>query len=179
MDGVQESSKKSRRLRFPPSSIPHGVGEIISDARKQRRWSQARLACKAGLSRAAVYRVEALDGKTQRARGVRADTLFRLAHALDMTIGELVPDWPEWEPIRGSGLGEAARERRRKLGLTIAEVAASIGVSEATLSRHERGLVTSRNFVRQVGDELIANNAALTNALNPDMDPETAQPAQP
>lgn len=67
-----------------------------------------------------------------------ADTVFRLEAALDLPPGALVPDWPEWAPIGSSSLGACARRRRRQLGRTLAEIAASTGVSPATLSRFER-----------------------------------------
>ena len=148
MRNVQESSRKVAKLAFPVGDVPADVGRRVSGARMARRWTQERLAIRSGLSRAAVYRLEGGAG------GVRADTLFRVAHALDICIRELVPAWPEWEPISGHGQGEDARERRRALGLTLVEVAAGLGVSEATLSRFERGIGASRLIPEPAGDEV-------------------------
>ena len=160
MSGVHESSNNFPRLTFPVAAVPHGVGDQVARERRRRRWSQAKLASRAGLSRAAVYRVEG------GARPVRPDTLFRLAHALDLPIRGLVPDWPEWEPIKGLGHGEAVRERRRSLGLTIAELAEKVKVSEATLSRHERSVGVSPSFLIREGDEVLARNNVLSVALD-------------
>lgn len=160
MADVQESSRNLQRLAFPRGELPDGLGAMVARERRARRWSQARLAVRAGISRASVYRLEGGRG------AVLADTLFRIAHALDLGIGDLVPAWPEWEPVKGLGPGEAVRERRRALGMTIAEVAARVGVSEATLSRHERGIGVSPAFLRRLGDELVAENERLEEVLH-------------
>lgn len=68
-------------------------------------------------------------------------------------------------PDQGAGLDDGVRERRRAVGMTLAELAHAAGVSEATLSRHERGIVASPSLVRFVGDELVASNEALETAL--------------
>jgi transcriptional regulator with XRE-family HTH domain len=117
------------------------------------------LAAKAGLNRASVYRLEGGAAPS------RADTLFRIAHALDMPIRDLVPEWPEWEPIKGHGPGEGSRERRRALGLSLAQVAREIGVSEASLSRFERGVGTSPVFLRRFGDDVTSCNELLERVL--------------
>jgi transcriptional regulator with XRE-family HTH domain len=159
MPGVQESSRNLQRLRFPMAAVPPDVGVRVAAARRRRRWSQARLAARAGISRASVYRLEG------GAAAGTADTLFRIAHALDLPIKDLVPEWPEWEPVKSLGPGEAARERRRALGLTLAEVAQEIGVSEASLSRYERGIGESPAFLRRVGDDVVPCNDLLQQAL--------------
>lgn len=125
---------------------------------------QSQLAEAAGISRAAVYRLEALDG-SKPMRAVRADTLFRIAHALDVSIRDFVPTWSEWEPIKGNGLGEEVREARRAAGLTLAVLAAEVGVSEATLSRHERALVVG-SFLRREGEQIYSAKNDLYDALD-------------
>lgn len=159
MVAVQESSKMSRPHRFPLDLVPSGVGGTIKAERGRRRWSQELLARRAKVARASVYRLEAGE------RPSRADTIFRLAHALELDMRDLVPEWPEWEPVAGGGHGPRTRARRRELGLTLAELAAAAGVSEATLSRHERGMVASPALLRSVGDDLVASNEALALAL--------------
>ena len=119
-----------------------------------------RLAARAGLSRAAVYRLE--DWLLP----VRADTLFRVAHALDMPIRDLAPDWLEWDPIKGYGHGEEVRKRRREVGLTMAGLADMVGVSEATLSRHERSVGVSGVFLVREGDEIVSRDDSLFEALD-------------
>ena len=140
------------------NSVPPGVGERVSELRKARRWSQARLAVKSGVSRASIYRIEA-------GRAPLADTLFRLAHAFDLPIGDLVPSWPEWEPVAAAGIGVRTRQRRRALGISVAELALAAGVSEAALSRHERGIGWSPSLVRRIGDEYAAANDGLARRL--------------
>ena len=157
--GCARKQQKNPRLAFPADAIPTDVGSTVAGARRGRRWSQARLASKARVARASIYRLEAGG------HAVRPGTLFRVAHALRLEMRELVPDWPEWEPVSGSGHGARTRERRRALGLSLAELAAAAGVSEATLSRHERGIGRSPDLVRLVGDEPYACNRALAKAL--------------
>ena len=159
MAAVQESSRKVSRLAFPTVQVPSDIGARVSRERLVRGWTQGRLAARAEVSRAAVYRLEGGVG------GVRADTLFRIAHALDVSIRAFVPGWPEWEPVKGSAPGDAARERRRRLGLSLAQVAGEVGVSEATLSRFERGLCVSHTFLERVGDDLFACNDQLAITL--------------
>lgn len=117
--------------RFPVSAVPPDFGERLALERRARRWSHGRLAEEAGLRRETVFRLEA-------GRRPVADTVFRLEAALDLLPGTLVPDWPEWAPIGSSSLGACSRRRRRQLGRTLAEIAALVGVSPATLSRFER-----------------------------------------
>tara|TARA_R110000868_G_scaffold411785_1_gene710524 strand:+ start:2453 stop:3013 length:561 start_codon:yes stop_codon:yes gene_type:complete len=167
MSDVQESSKRVW-TNCPLAAIPADLGDRIVTQRKERKWSQARLAQRAGLSRAAIYRAEALAG-AEEVRAIRADTLYRIAHALEISIHYLVPTWPEWEPVKGLGFGEAIREKRKKAGITMAELAAKVGISEACLSRHERSLVRSSKFVMKAGgesDELLAKNDDLDQALD-------------
>lgn len=163
MEDVQESSIRVW-TNFPTSEIPVDIGIRIKSERKAAEWSQSQLAEAAGISRAAVYRLEALDG-SKPMRAVRADTLFRIAHALDVSIRDFVPTWSEWEPIKGNGLGEEVREARRAAGLTLAVLAAEVGVSEATLSRHERALVVG-SFLRREGEEIYSAKSDLYDALD-------------
>ncbi|PZU05714.1 MAG: hypothetical protein DI606_19195 [Sphingobium sp.] len=167
MSDVQESSRRVW-TNCPLAAIPVDLGERIVTQRKERNWSQARLAQRAGLSRAAIYRAEALAG-AEEVRAIRADTLYRIAHALEISIHYLVPTWPEWEPVKGLGFGEAIREKRKKAGVSMADLAAKVGISEASLSRHERTLVRSPRFVKKAGgesDEFLAKNDDLEQALD-------------
>ncbi len=159
MAKVQESSTNLQRPSFPRSQLPAGLGETVARARRARRWSQARLAERAKIARASVYRLEA--GQCS----VFADTLFRIAHALDIGIGEFVPTWPEWEPIKGNGHGDALRKQRKALDLTMAELSGCLGVSEATLSRHEQGVCVSPEILRRIGEGIVASGEDLATAL--------------
>ena len=77
----------------------------------------------------------------------------------------LVPLWPEWEPLGFGGHGPRTRERRRALNLTGAELAKSAGVSEATLSRYERGTGCSPVLLKRIGEKHYACNEKLAQAL--------------
>ncbi|RYD27928.1 MAG: XRE family transcriptional regulator [Lysobacteraceae bacterium] len=129
-------------LRFPLSSVPDGFGTTVRDARKARKWTQARLAGVAGVKRETVARLEAqrlLPPGAPRRRPA-ADTVFRLQAALDLMPGELVQTWPEWSPVGLSTPGARSRARRRDLGLSLKAVASTAGISAATLSRFERDI---------------------------------------
>lgn len=157
---MQESGKILTPLKFLLSAVPDDVGQRVRALRKEKRWSQGRLAERAGLSLATIGRLEGKDSHS-----AQADTLFRIAEAFDLPIGDLVPAWPEWEPIKGHGVGEAVRERRRALGMTMAELAEIAGVSEATLSRFERGIVENSGLAKKTGDDFVLNKEELAKAL--------------
>jgi transcriptional regulator with XRE-family HTH domain len=160
MTGVKESSKKLSRMVFLAEDVPSDLGEKVAQARRKRGWTQGRLAEKAKVARASIYRLEA-GGE----RRVRPDTVFRVAYALNIAMSDLVPGWPEWEPLGHGGHGSRTRERRRALGITGAELAVAAGVSEATLSRYERGIGSSRTLLKQVGDMQFARSDKLARAL--------------
>ncbi|USU05694.1 helix-turn-helix domain-containing protein [Sphingomonadaceae bacterium OTU29LAMAA1] len=119
-------------MRFPSSAVPVGFGQAVAERRAQMGWSQARLARETGLSRETIARLE--TGR----RTPTADSVFRLQSAMDMEPGELVPAWPEWNPIGLPTYGARTRQRRRELRLSLTTVAAAAGISVATLSRFER-----------------------------------------
>ena len=125
--------------------------------------TQAELAREAGLTRETVARLEATSarppggysGATGRSRRRPvADTVFRLESALDFYAEQFVPAWREWKPIGSSEPGARSRERRRELGLSLAEVARGAGVSVATLSRFEREERPTPSLLRVVKSEL-------------------------
>ena len=60
MEDVQESSIRVW-TNFPTSEIPVDIGIRIKSERKAAEWSQSQLAEAAGISRAAVYRLEAVS----------------------------------------------------------------------------------------------------------------------
>lgn len=135
-------------LTFSPSAVPNDFGERLAREREAARWSQARLAKRAGLRRETISRLERGSVKPV------ADTVFRLEQALDLTPGTPVPCWPEWAPLRSTSFGAGSRRRRRALKLSLAEVAISAGVSPATLSRFERETSASPLLVRVERTEL-------------------------
>lgn len=144
---------------FPQDTVPKDIGKTIAEVRRGRRWSQNKLASKSGIARASVYRVEGGD------HPIRPDTLYRIAHALCLDMRDLVPDWPEREPLGSGGHGPRTRERRRELCMSLAELAKAAGVSEATLSRHERCIGSSPSLVESVGDRQYACSSELAQAL--------------
>ncbi len=125
-----------RRHNFANDALPADIGAKIGKLREQRGWSKAELAVRSGVPRETISRLEA---------GLRpplADTVLRLLVILladqdDVELNDIVPDWPEADGRQIIGHGPRSRVRRRQLGLTAAEVAAAVGVSEATLSRFE------------------------------------------
>lgn len=88
-----------------------------------------------------------------------ADTLLRLADAMSLDVTALVPAWPEGAAIGAAGHGFRTRERRRALGISLARLAAAAGVSEATMSRFERGLSSGRSVLS--GDPADPSSACL------------------
>ncbi|RYG75250.1 helix-turn-helix domain-containing protein [bacterium] len=126
-----------RAYTFPISDVPAGIGAALRERRLSKGWSQAKLAQRSGVSRGTIALVE------RSTRSPRADTVLRL---LSVLLGDdaateqaaLIPAWPESDATRLVGHGPCSRERRRELGLTLADVAAATGLSEATISRFER-----------------------------------------
>ena len=108
------------------------VGGMLRAARKGRRWTQARLAAKAKVTRETVYRVE-------RGRMPTGDVLIRLCDALGADRDTFDLKRRETDHIAMHPDLTLLRERRRARGLTLAECAGRAGVSPATLSRFERG----------------------------------------
>lgn len=147
----------TRFPRFPVADVPAKFGERLRAERDARRWTQARLATKAGLKREAVSRLERGE------RSPRSDTVFRLEHALDLNPGTLVPSWAEWSPTVSTAQGPASRRRRRELKLSIDRVAAAAGVSPATLSRFERQERATPSLLAVKRTELDTEFATLIN----------------
>ncbi len=106
----------------------------MREARRLKGWTQARLAKRLGLSRETISRLE------RSRRKPTSDTVFRIEHSLelDLIASGLVAEWREWAPLRSSEPGPRSRERRRKLGMSLAGLGAAAGVSASTLSRFER-----------------------------------------
>lgn len=159
MSDLKESSTKVETSAFTVGTFPIDLEVIVVAARVKRHWSQARLAAKAKVARASVYRLEGGG------RAIRPDTVFRIAHALGLDRRDLVPAWPEWDPLTAADHGPRTRERRRELGLTAAALATAAGVSEATLSRYEPGIGCSRALIKRVGERHYACNEGVARAL--------------
>ena len=156
---VQESSSYFHETAFDMTEVPADLGDRVVEARQARRWSQARLAAKAQVSRATIYRLEAGG------HAASSDTILRIARAFRRPIEEFVPDWWTKPTLDDRHIGMETRARRRELGLTLAQLAALAGVSEATLSRHERGLNVSWKLLAFDDGRLVPKNAALAKAL--------------
>ncbi|SEN91574.1 helix-turn-helix domain-containing protein [Cryobacterium luteum] len=58
---------------------PTGFGDVIREARKKKRWSQAELGEKSGLSRPTIARVEANNDVT-------TATIAKIAQALGLAL---------------------------------------------------------------------------------------------
>ena len=72
---------------------------------------------------------------------VSADKILRVERALGLAGGTLVPDWNIQASFGSNTIGPRLRERRRELRLTLKDVVDGTGLSVATLSRLERGLL--------------------------------------
>lgn len=122
-----------RNILFPRDAVPADIGATIRRERKLRKWSQERLALKAGVERRTILRLEA-------GRHVPGSALV---HAMERALGleprTLTPGWREAARENAPGAwGPRARLARQRRGLTIAAVASASGVSAATISRFER-----------------------------------------
>lgn len=121
-----------RNLLFPRAAVPDSIGERVREARKARGMSQERLAAKTGVTRWAIMRLEHgshLPGS-------------HLVHALERILnlgeGSLVRGWKDAAPYGSPARGPRARQARKTLGYTLAEIAGASGVSVSTISRFER-----------------------------------------
>ena len=111
------------------------IGFAARCARERRiiiGMTQAELAAATGLRRETIYRLE-------RGRVAHADTIARVAAALGVKVGEFIEAGDNHSPLHGHPDCTPIRDRRRELGLTLAECASAAGVSVTTLSRFERG----------------------------------------
>ena len=70
------------------SEIEHRFGEHLRVIRTKCRLSQEKLAERAGLHRTYISSVERGE------RNVTIETVGKLARALNVTMAELMPDWP-------------------------------------------------------------------------------------
>lgn len=124
------------------------LGTIVARHRSERRWSQQRLAERAGLARRTVTRAET-------GAPLSASTRMALEKALDTT---LPGGRPEDAPIlpRARAVGRLLRRIRleitpdmfpqveRHRHITLAIAAASLRISPSRLSRLERGLAAPK-----------------------------------
>lgn len=115
------------------------IGALVLAARRARKWTQSRLATKAGVTRETVYRVE-------KGRMPTGDVAVRLSDALGMDRDELDLKVRETDHIAMHPDLTLLRERRRACGLKLRECAAAAGVSMPTLSRFERGVERNRDL---------------------------------
>jgi transcriptional regulator with XRE-family HTH domain len=126
---------------FPRANIPERFRVWVQAARKERGWSQDRLAAKVGVSRKTIGRLE---------RGL-TDPSSRLVNALlrDEVLGKKlkpIPGWEvddpdEWKP------GPRARAVRLCTDQTLAQIVSKAGGSVASLSAFERGLLAPVAYV--------------------------------
>ncbi len=121
------------------------IGLQIKVARVEFGLSQDGLAILAGIRRETVVRIE--NGGIP-----RAHTVFAIEKALSLDSSYFVPDWEPSE-IDSPLVGPRIRERRRKCRISLASLASAAGVTEATMSRFERGLTTSRSICEESDGE--------------------------
>ncbi|MFK3889747.1 helix-turn-helix domain-containing protein [Sphingomonas sp. NPDC079357] len=132
----------SPNLLQPRAKFPRNFGESLREARRARRWSQARLAERVGVTRDTILRIE--KGHAQPGP--------HLVRALLRTevLGAHLPKVHGWEPFDEpdrSRRGFRAYAARITAGLTLAEVAQAAGTSAASLSHFERDLAAPKAIV--------------------------------
>ncbi|MEA1086460.1 helix-turn-helix domain-containing protein [Sphingomonas sp. CD22] len=132
-------SMAARSHYFPAADVPAEIGGSIRQLRQAKGWSQAALARQSGVSRETILRVEAGKRKPLAATVLMVIAVL-LADQDDVELQDVVPAWPEFDPCDPVGHGPRSRARRLQLKRTLADVATMTGVSEATLSRFERGI---------------------------------------
>lgn len=120
--------------------MPADIGLKVREARRGRRWTQARLAARADLGRETIYRLEL-------GRPPTVDTVLRIEAALGLTSPHFAPEWQRDEAPDDAGLGTRTRHRRRQLGLSLEACAVAADVSTTTLSRFERLTARSPKLV--------------------------------
>ena len=100
-------------MMYPRALVPAGVGAEVRRLRNDRRWSQERLASKAGVSRRTIVRLEAgLHLPSSR-------LVHALERALDLSARGLVAAWKDGPDPDMPSLGPRARLARRAMGLTL------------------------------------------------------------
>ena len=127
---------------FPRNAIPKDIGRRIREVRQKQRLSQDGVALLAGLRRETVWRIEA--GGTPSSHAV-----FAIERAFGLPSPHFVKAWQDPADPNGPSLGPRIRARRRERGLSIVEVADACGVSESTMSRFERELVSCPDIVEE------------------------------
>lgn len=126
----------------------------LRKARRDRKWSQAELAEKSGVARETIGRIE--NGSQPHAQTV-LDLIRSRVFAGDEP---LLKGWEAFPDAQDKDRSLRARAARRTAGLTLEKVAASAGVSTATLSHFERSIVGPTKIVgprsKDRGEKLIS-----------------------
>ncbi|QXQ07288.1 helix-turn-helix domain-containing protein [Sphingosinicellaceae bacterium] len=148
-----------RNFLFPRSAVPPGIGSHVRRERVARKLSQDGLARLAGLRRETVCRIEA-------GRPPSSHALFAIEWALGLDSPHFVKDWKDPASPDEPSLGPRVRARRRKLGLSLQDLAAVSGVVASTISRFERELVSCAKIVTEDTDEHGLHRARI---LKPDL----------
>ena len=138
-------------------ALPHiertveGIGAKVAAARAQRGWSLAQLAQRAGLSTAAVHKIEK-SGMTP-----TIASLMKIAAALDKTVSSFIDEIDTDREVTVTRRGERDQISTSKQGLDLRDVSGRYGPfqiagAEATVHpRADSGPVP----MRHVGEELV------------------------
>lgn len=132
-----EWSERKSHKSLMEISIGEWIGSEIRDARREKGMSQARLKSRARVTRETIYRLE-------KGRMATPDVLARVCDELQIDRDRFDLKVPETDGLANHPELTLLRDRRRAVGLTLAECAAAASVSVATLSRFERGIERSR-----------------------------------
>lgn len=121
-----------RDRKIPPVAERRAQGDRLSALRKDTGLSQSQLGARVGWT---AHDVSNLEAGVRSVATLRLDTAVRFADALGMGIGEFsrcvldVKPWPT-DSVRAL---RSLRERRVELGLSLVEVARSVGVSPSAV----------------------------------------------
>lgn len=162
--------RHEERIPFQRRHLPAGIGTALRGRRVERGLSRRDVAGSAGIAARTLARIE------RDAQAPTWKTLEAVCDALEISTSVVAPRWsrdasdlPEdAQLVPGLGL----RALRRKRGMTLASLAKASGVSAATISRFERGLVVSRRLAKRPVhdgvidyDTLLIDNDRLAEAL--------------
>lgn len=118
----------------PLSARPPDLHLAVRAQRERLHKSRRQLAEDANVSLRTVQRLERGDA-------VSADAILRVERALELAPATLVPAWRTGDAALSGAIGPRLREQRRAMRLTLTQLAEYSGMSAATLSRLERGLL--------------------------------------
>lgn len=133
-------------LPFQRRTLPPDAGLRLRAAREGRGLSRRAVAAQAEIAPRTLARIE---------RGAQRptwSTLDRLCEVLQVEVSTVaarwLKDWTDLPTSASAAPGLGLRALRRSQGVTLVDLSKASGISVATLSRFERGLVASRTLLK-------------------------------